>query len=668
MSDKVSRRFEMHTDFEPTGDQPTAIDTLVAGVGRGRRHQTLLGVTGSGKTFTMAKVIERTQRPTLILAPNKLLAAQLYMEFKEFFPDNAVGYFISYYDYYQPEAYVPTSDTYIAKDASINDQIDRMRHAATHDLLTRRDVIIVASVSCIYGLGSPDAYAGLKVEIKSGEDMDRDQLLRELVKIQYARNDIAPRRATFRARGDVVEIFPAYADDRIIRIEFFGDTIETIDIVDALKGEVLEQQDEAVIFPSSHYVTPKDRMDRAIETIRDELEEHLGKLRGRGRLLEAQRLEMRTRLDLELMEELGTCSGIENYSRHLDGRQSGEPAATLLDYFDDDFLLLVDESHVSIPQVGGMSRGDRARKDTLVEHGFRLPSAIDNRPLTGDEFHARIRQAIYVSATPAAFELEKADGITVEQIIRPTGLLDPPVEMRPARGQVDDLLGEVRQVIDTGHRVLVTCLTKRMAEDLTTYYRDVGLRVKYLHSDIDSMERTAIIRDLRLGKFDVLIGINLLREGLDIPEVALVAILDADKEGFLRSRGSLIQTIGRASRNVDGRCILYADRRTRSIDEALAETGRRREKQEAFNAENDITPQTIRKKIQDGMESIFERDYVTVEIDDVDEAEPLPDDPEKLLSELREAMYAAAGAQQYEDAAELRDRIAQLEERVLKGR
>ncbi|MAB89811.1 MAG: excinuclease ABC subunit B [Planctomycetes bacterium] len=652
--------------MEPTGDQPAAIAALVEGVNSDKKHQALLGVTGSGKTFTMAKVIEQTQRPTLILAPNKTLAAQLYMEFRELFPDNAVGYFISYYDYYQPEAYVPKSDTYIAKDAAINEQIDRMRHAATHDLLTRRDVIIVASVSCIYGLGSPDSYGGLRVEIKKDAELDRDSLLRDLVKIQYARNDIAPRRSTFRVRGDVVEIFPAYAEDQIIRVEFFGDTVECIDIVDALKGEVIEEQDEIVIFPSSHYVTPKDRLDPAIEAIEFELEARLVELRGRGRLLEAQRLEMRTRLDLELLNEIGHCSGIENYSRHLDGRQPGEPPATLLDYFDDDCLFLIDESHVTVPQVGGMSAGDRSRKNTLIEHGFRLPSAIDNRPLTGDEFMARLNQVVYVSATLAPREIELARGVTAEQVIRPTGLLDPRVEMRPARGQVDDLLGEIRSVVEGGHRVLVTCLTKRMAEDLTTYYRDTGVRVKYLHSDIDSLERTAIIRDLRLGKFDVLVGINLLREGLDIPEVALVAILDADKEGFLRSRGSLIQTIGRAARNASGRCILYADKETDSIQAAVAETTRRRARQKAYNEEHGITPRSITKKIFEGMESIFERDYVTVEIDDVGEGEALPEDPEKLLNELREAMFSAAGEQRYEDAAELRDRISDLEERVLR--
>ncbi len=666
-SHKTFNPFVLQTEMTPTGDQPSAIAALAQGVLSDTKHQTLLGVTGSGKTFTVAKVIEAVQRPTLILAPNKTLAAQLFLEFKGLFPDNAVGYFISYYDYYQPEAYVAKSDTYIAKDASINEQIDRMRHAATHDLLTRRDVIIVASVSCIYGLGSPDSYDGLRVDIRRDTELDRDSLLRELVKIQYARNDIAPRRSTFRARGDVVEIFPAYAEDQIIRVEFFGDTVECIELVDALKGEVVEEKDEIVIFPSSHYVTPRDRLDAALGGIEEELEARLEEFKGRGRVLEAQRLQMRTELDLELLTELGHCSGIENYSRHLDGRQPGEPPATLLDYFDDDFLLVVDESHVTVPQVGGMSAGDRSRKDVLVAHGFRLPSAVDNRPLSGDEFVARINQAIYVSATPAGIELERSSGVTAEQVVRPTGLLDPEVEVRPAKGQVDDLLGEIRDAVGAGARVLVTCLTKRMAEDLTTYYRDMGVRVKYLHSDIDSLERTAIIRDLRLGKFDVLVGINLLREGLDIPEVALVAILDADKEGFLRSRGSLIQTIGRAARNVSGRCILYADERTDSMAAAIEETERRRKRQEQYNEEKGITPRTITKKVQEGMEALFERDYVTVEIDDVGAEEELPEKPERLVAELREAMFAAAAEQRFEDAAELRDRITELEDRMLRG-
>ena len=667
MTERSRRPFRLQTTMSPMGDQPLAIQNLLSRIRGGERTQTLLGVTGSGKTFTVAQVIQELQRPALILAPNKTLAAQLYMEFKELFPDNAVGYFISYYDYYQPEAYVPSSDTYIAKDASVNEQIDRMRHAATHDLLTRRDAIIVASVSCIYGLGSPDAYSGMRVEIHRDEERDRDQLLRALVQIQYSRNDIAPRRATFRARGDVVEVFSANADDRILRIEFFGDTVESLCVVNALTGEVLEERDELVIFPSSHYVTPEERLEPAIQGIEAELEERLEVLRGSGKLLEAQRLEMRTNLDLELLTELGHCTGIENYSRHLDGRQPGEPPATLLDYFEDDFLMFIDESHVTVPQVGGMSLGDRSRKQNLVDHGFRLPSAIDNRPLTAEEFHARIHQVIFVSATPGAFELEQSDGVNAEQIIRPTGLLDPLVERRPARGQVDDLLDEIREVVAGGHRALVTCLTKRMAEDLTAHYRDVGVKVKYLHSDIDSMERTAIIRDLRLGKFDVLVGINLLREGLDIPEVALVGILDADKEGFLRSHRSLIQTIGRAARNSEGRVILYADSETDSIKAATEETARRRKKQEAWNEEHGITPRTITKAVQDAMESVFERDYVTVEIPDSEVAEPLPENLDDVLKDLRDAMYQAASEQRYEDAAECRDRIQELEQRVLDG-
>ena len=666
MTSKSRTPFRLHTTMEPLGDQPRAISALLAGLAAGRHEQTPLGVTGSGKTFTMARVIEQAQRPALIMAPNKTLAAQLYMEFRELFPDNAVGYFISYYDYYQPEAYVPSSDTYIAKDASINDQIDRMRHAATHDLLTRRDVIMIASVSCIYGLGSPDSYGGMRVEIRKNEERDRDQLLRALVQIQYARNDIAPRRATFRARGDVVEIFPANAEDRIIRVEFFGDTVDSLDVIDALTGEVLEEKDEIIIFPSSHYVTPTERLLPAIDGIEAELEERLKVLRSSGKLLEAQRLEMRTRLDLELLLELGHCSGIENYSRHLDGREPGQPPATLLDYFDEDFILFMDESHVTVPQVGGMSLGDRSRKLTLVEHGFRLPSALDNRPLNAEEFHRRFHQAVYVSATPSAFEINASGGVTAEQVIRPTGLLDPVVELRSARGQVDDLLGEIREVVASGFRVLVTCLTKRMAEDLTTHYRDVGLKVKYLHSDIDSMERTAIIRDLRLGTFDVLVGINLLREGLDIPEVALVGILDADKEGFLRSRGSLIQTIGRAARNASGRVILYGDRKTDSIVAAMDETARRRTKQAAWNEAHGITPKTIRKRVQDAMESIFERDYVTVEIpEDNGELDPLPENVDEVLAKLRGAMYEAAAAQRYEEAAALRDEVQALEKRVL---
>jgi excinuclease ABC subunit B len=665
----VSKPFTIQASYQPCGDQPEAISALVKRLGSNSRYLTLLGVTGSGKTFTMAKVIEATQRPALILAPNKTLAAQLFAEMKELFPENAVEYFVSYYDYYQPEAYVPQSDTYIAKDASINDHIDRMRHAATYSLLTRRDVIIVASVSCIYGLGSPEAYGEMKVEIRQGADQDRDDLLRRLVQIQYSRNDIAPRRGTFRARGDLVEIFPAYADDRLIRVEFFGDTIESVLVLDALKGEVIEEPPEVVIFPSSHYVTSRDRLEVAVKTIEEELEQRLAFFRGAGKLLEAQRLEMRTNLDLELMIETGTCPGIENYSRHLDGRGAGEPPATLLDYFPKDFIAFIDESHVTMPQVGGMYRGDRARKETLVDFGFRLPSAVDNRPLKGEEFEKRVQQLVAVSATPSDLDVERSGGVTAEQVIRPTGLVDPQVELRPARGQVDDLLGEIRKTVEAGHRVLVTSLTKRMCEDLTTYYRDLGLRVKYLHSDIETLERMAILRSLRLGEFDTLVGVNLLREGLDLPEVALVAILDADKEGFLRSHRSLIQTIGRAARNVDGRVILYAEKQTDSIKAAVAETERRRRIQQAYNEKNGITPQTVRKKIAELMETIYEKDYVTVDLDEADKKVGKMSQPEleAEIRTMRDAMLEAAKEQRYEDAAILRDRVKSLEKRLNRG-
>lgn len=664
---KSARPFELVSEFLPTGDQPGAISGLMAGLKEGAREQVLLGVTGSGKTFTMAKVIEESQRPALILAPNKTLAGQLWSEFRELFPNNAVGYFISYYDYYQPEAYVPASDTYIAKDASINDRIDRMRHAATASLLCRRDVIIVASVSCIYGLGSPEFYEGFRLDLVRGQDIDRDQLLRRLVQMQYSRNDIAPRRATFRARGDVIEIYPADAEDRLIRVELFGDTIETIDQIDALEGCVLESVDQVSVFPSSHYVTPADRLKPAIVSIEEELDLRLAGLKGKGRLLEAQRLEMRTRLDLELLTELGHCSGIENYSRHLDGRGPGEPPATLLDYFDEDFLVFLDESHVTTPQIGGMFKGDRSRKETLVEHGFRLPSALDNRPLTYEEFDQRCGQVIYVSATPAAFELDRAKGRVVEQVIRPTGLLDPVVEVRPARGQVDDLLGECRREVARGHRVLVTCLTKRMAEDLTTFLRDLGLKVKYLHSDIDTLERASIIRDLRLGVFDILVGINLLREGLDIPEVALVAVLDADKEGFLRSKSSLIQTIGRAARNVEGRVILYADERTAAVSGALGETERRRKIQAAHNLATGLTPKSIIKRISDDFE-------LTIAPDSADSKTPRQSsdivskhggDLDQALRSLKDEMYRAASEQRYEEAARLRDEVRRIEKLLL---
>ena len=658
-----ARPFRISGSFAPTGDQPAAIEALVAGLRAGRRHQTLLGATGSGKTFSVANVIEAVQRPALVLAPNKTLAAQLFTEFRELFPENAVEYFISYYDYYQPEAYVAASDTYIAKDASIDDRIDRMRHAATANLLLRRDVIIVASVSCIYGIGSPGTYGAMRLELKRGEEIEREKIIKRLVQMQYPRNDMTPKRATFRARGDVIEISPAAGDGELIRLEFFGDTIESIERVDAVTGRVLEPVEDVVIFPSSHYVTPKERLLPAIEGIEEELEARLAELRGRGKLLEAQRLEQRTQHDLEMLTQLGHCSGIENYSRHLDGRGAGEPPATLLDYFADDFILFADESHISLPQVGGMARGDRARKQNLVEHGFRLPSALDNRPLTFEEFEARVGQAVYVSATPAVLELGKSGGISAEQVIRPTGLLDPVTEVRPARGQVDDVLGVAREVIARGFRVLVTCLTKRSAEDLSAFFRATGLKVRYLHSDVETLERSAIIRDLRLGTFDVLVGINLLREGLDIPEVALVAILDADKEGFLRSRDSLIQTIGRAARNADGRVILYADRITAAMQAALDETARRRSRQEEHNRLHGITPRTILKRIGELPESFYkDEEKLPAKASEV----PLSfESAARDLGKLREEMYAAASAQRYEDAARLRDIIRDLEARLL---
>jgi excinuclease ABC subunit B len=657
--------FKIHSPFEPTGDQPEAIDRIVAGVESGQRYQTLLGVTGSGKTFTMAHVIAQTGRPALILAPNKTLAGQLFAEFKELMPNNAVGYFVSYYDYYQPEAYIASSDTYIAKDSAINDQIDRLRHAATHELLTRRDVVIIASVSCIYGIGSPFAYTTMSVTIESDGELDRDELLRRLITMQYVRNDYAPKRGSFRARGDIIEIFPAYSDDRIIRVELFGDTVERITEIDALRGMVMDEPTSVTIHPASHYVTPKESLEEAIVTIDEEKVVEVERFQKRGRLLEAQRLEMRTNLDLEMLEELGHTSGIENYSRHLDGRQPGVPPATLLDYFGENFIVFLDESHVSLSQIGGMYRGDRARKKALVEHGFRLPSALDNRPLTADEFEQRIKQVIYVSATPGDEEVNRSGGVSAEQVIRPTGLLDPPVELRPATGQVDDLAGEIRKSVKEGGRVLVTCLTKRMAESLSEYYGDLEIRVRYMHSEIDTLERHAIIRSLRLGEFDVLVGINLLREGLDIPEVTLVGILDADKEGFLRSRRSLIQTIGRASRNVDGRVILYGDKKTDSIKAAMDETTRRREIQDVYNKANGITPTSIKKNIAELLESIYEQDYVTVDISEEavkpaqskKERERLPE----IVSELRDRMYVAASDLKFEEAAELRDQIRRLE-------
>jgi excinuclease ABC subunit B len=652
-------------DFQPKGDQPRAIAALAEGVLRGERDQVLLGVTGSGKTFTMANVIAAVERPTLVMAHNKTLAAQLYNEFKQFFPDNAVEYFVSYYDYYQPEAYIPQTDTYIEKDALINDHIDQLRHSATRSLLERRDVIIVASVSCIYGLGSPEIYSGMVLLLEEGTACPRDSMLRKLVEIQYQRNDMDLHRGTFRARGDVVEIAPASADE-VVRVELFGDELEALYRVDPLTGEKRQRLQRVAIYPANHYVTPEDRLSRAFAAIEEELVERCRELTGAGKLLEAQRLQQRTRFDLEMMREIGTCKGIENYSRHLSGRGPGEPPPTLMDYLPRDALVIIDESHQTIPQVRGMYNGDRARKRTLVEHGFRLPSALDNRPLTFAEFERAVRQALYVSATPGPYELGRVGGRVVEQIIRPTGLIDPPIAVRPTAGQIDDLIHEIRARAARGQRVLVTTLTKRMAEKLTEYLTEVEIRVRYLHSDIDTLERNEIIRDLRLGKFDVLVGINLLREGLDLPEVSLVAILDADKEGFLRSTGSLIQTAGRAARNVEGQVIFYADTVTGSMRDAMAETARRRELQLAYNRENGITPETVKKAIHDVLASIYERDYYTVPTLQADEIPYVPrEEIPALMAQLDKEMRAAAKRLEFEKAAELRDRIALLEKRRL---
>jgi excinuclease ABC subunit B len=659
---EVSDRFELVSDFKPEGDQPRAIEQLVQGVEAGLAHQTLLGVTGSGKSFTMACVVERINRPTLVMAPNKTLAAQLYAEFKQLFPKNAVCYFVSYYDYYQPEAYIPASDTYIEKDSSINDEIDKLRHEATHSLLTRRDVLVVASVSCIYGLGAPEAYGEMRAYLEAGQKWKRDDLLRRLVDMLYTRNDHDFHRGTFRVRGDVVEVFPQYESERALRIEFFGDEIEAICEIDPLRGKVVARPKRALIHPASHYVTTDGILKRAVAGIREELQERLAELRTAGKLLEAQRLEQRTLYDLEMLEEVGFCHGVENYSRWLDGRSAGQAPSTLYSYFPEDLLLFLDESHVTVPQIGAMFRGDRARKETLVEYGFRLPSALDNRPLRFEEWLDRAPQAIYVSATPADYELQRSEGVVVEQIIRPTGLTDPKLEIRPAAGQVDDLLGEIRLRVEAGQRVLVTTLTKRMAEELTDYYADHGVKVRYLHSDIATIERTEIIRELREGVFDVLVGINLLREGLDIPEVGLVAILDADKEGFLRSTRSLIQTIGRAARNVDGTVILYADQQTDSIRATIAETDRRRAIQERYNVEHGITPRTVVKRIASLRDSIWEADYVTVP---KRKERPAPEVPlhelERVLADLRREMAEASAALEFERAGELRDRIRALE-------
>ncbi len=652
--------FQLKSDFQPTGDQPQAIASLAEGIQAGMPAQTLLGVTGSGKTFTIANVIAQVNKPTLVLAHNKTLAAQLCGEFREFFPNNAVEYFVSYYDYYQPEAYIPSSDTYIEKDAQINEEIDKLRHSATSALFERQDVIIVASVSCIYGLGNPHEYKRLGVSLRPGMRKDRDDVLRALVGIQYSRNDVNFTRSTFRVRGDSVEIFPASSSEKAIRVEFFGDEIERILEIDTLTGEILGERNHAIIFPASHFVTSDEEMARAMQSIADELEQQLAKLRSQDKLLEAQRLEQRTRYDLEMMQELGFCSGIENYSRHLDGRVAGESPFTLLDYFPDDFLLVVDESHVTIPQVRGMYAGDRSRKETLIDHGFRLPSALDNRPLNFDEFQQRLHQVIYVSATPAPYELEQS-GQVVEQIIRPTGLLDPEIVVRPIKGQIDDLYGEIRQRIERDERVLVTTLTKRMAEDLTDYFREMGLRVRYLHSDVVTLERMEIIRGLRLGEFDVLVGINLLREGLDLPEVSLVAILDADKEGFLRSTTSLIQTVGRAARNVRGQVIMYGDQVTRSMETAISETNRRREIQMAYNEEHNITPRSVQKAVRDVIEATRAAETGEEYRLTTESVKSLsPRERKDLVARLEKEMKDAARRLDFEHAADLRDLIIEL--------
>ncbi len=660
-------RFEIVSDFKPSGDQPRAIAELVDGIGRGAPHQTLLGVTGSGKSFTMACVIEELNRPAIVMAPNKTLAAQLYSEFKGLFPNNAVEYFVSYYNYFQPEAYIAASDTYIEKDSSINDEIDKLRHSATHALMSREDVLVVASVSCIYGLGSPESYGNHRALLQVGDTLDRDDLLRRLVGMLYTRNDHDFQRGTFRVRGDVVEIIPQYESEKALRVEFFGDEIETLAEIDPLRGKVLSKPKRAMIFPASHYVAGDETIARACEGIRQELAVRAEQLRSENKLLEAQRIEQRTLYDLENLQEMGFCPGVENYSRWLDGRAPGETPYTLYDYLPDDALIFLDESHVTVPQIGGMYRGDRARKETLVEYGFRLPSALDNRPLRFDEWEKRASQRVYVSATPGDYEMEHCEGVVVEQIIRPTGLVDPQVEIVPAQGQVDHLLEEIRTRVATGDRVLVTTLTKRMAEELTDYYADHGVKIRYLHSDIQTIERTEIIRELREGVFDVLVGINLLREGLDIPEVSLVAILDADKEGFLRSTRSLIQTIGRAARNVNGSVILYADKETDSIKNTLAETGRRREAQLAYNAEHGITPKTVEKAISSLRDSIWESDYVTVPTTEErpEPAIPVHEIP-AVVHALRLEMEKAAESLEYEKAADLRDRIRALEQELLR--
>ncbi len=653
--------FKVVSEFEPKGDQPEAIAKLADGIRRGLRHQVLLGITGSGKTYVIAKVIEAVQKPTLVIAHNKTLAAQLAAEFREFFPHNAVEYFVSYYDYYQPEAYLPQTDTYIEKDSRINEEIDRLRHAATQAVMTRRDVIVVASVSCIFGLGSPEQYEEVTLRVRRGQRIDRDEILRQLVAMQFSRNDYDLPRGTFRARGDVVEIHPVDRDE-ILRIEMFDDEIERILLIDPVTGEVIEEQDDIIVFPATHYIASRDRIERALESIERELQERLEYFRKQGRLLEAQRLEQRTRYDMEMIREIGYCQGIENYSRHFDGRKPGEPPYTLLDYFPDDFLCVIDESHQTIPQLQAMYEGDRSRKENLVEYGFRLPSAFDNRPLKFEEFEERLNQVIYVSATPGPYEMEKAEQV-VELIVRPTGLVDPPIEVRPKKGMIEDLIAEVRKTVEAGHRALVMVLTKRMAEDLTEYLMELGMRVRYLHSDIQTIERAELLRDLRLGEFDVLVGINLLREGLDLPEVALVAILDADQEGFLRSTTSLIQLMGRAARNVEGRVIMYADKITPAMQAAIDECERRRRKQIEYNKRHGITPQTVRKAVREVVRAEEERKRTALQRVAPRLAEQAP--PDELLEVIRELereMREAAERLEFERAAELRDEIEELKQ------
>jgi excinuclease ABC subunit B len=674
MEDNQLIPFSLETAYTPTGDQPTAINALVDNIEAGVPAQVLLGVTGSGKTFSMANVIARCNRPALVLAPNKTLAAQLYGEFRELFPRNAVEYFVSYYDYYQPEAYVPASDTYIEKDSAINDNIDKLRHAATHALLTRRDVIIVASVSCIYGLGSPEYYAKMVIPVEVGQHFPMEKLITRLVEVHYERNDYDFHRGTFRVRGDSLEIIPAYHHERALRLEFFGDDIDLMREIDPLTGEVLADVSKTVLYPASHFVSAQDNLKRAASDIRDELAVRLTYFKEHGQLVEAQRIEQRTQLDLEMIEELGYCNGIENYTRHLDGRKPGEPPSCLLNYFPKDFLLFVDESHITIPQVGGMYKGDRSRKQTLVDYGFRLPSALDNRPLQFNEFTSLLNQVVYVSATPSKYEFDQAQGIVAEQIIRPTGLVDPVVEVRPTKGQMENLLGECRGKVTLGERVLITTLTKRMAEDLTEYCCNMGVRARYLHSDIDTLERMQIIRALRLGEFDVLVGINLLREGLDIPEVSLVCILDADKEGFLRSMGSLIQTFGRAARNAQGKVILYADKITDSMRAAMGETERRRAKQAAYNEEHGITPTSTRKSLESPLDSLYVEDgggrgrgkgKGKGKQREADAVPLTAEDTAILVAKLEKEMRQAARDLEFEQAAELRDRIRILRARLI---